>query len=298
MKLATTTGDFFKYGLNVKESIDGILAAGFKNIDYSFSYDYANGTGLLGDNWEDYAESLTEMSEEKGFKFVQSHSPVGRPFADGEHFLNATKRSIETAAALGIPNIVVHSGYLPGLSKEETFQRNKEFYEQLLPVAERCNINVLTENFDKMCRSDCYWIDNANDVKELVELVNHPLFKVCWDTGHGNLQKMPQHEAIKLLGDSIKAVHIQDNAGDYDDHILPFCGTLSIDSVMKGLKSIAFDGYFTFEADNTPYLAWRKPKKDYDDKCFKLPVEFRKRFEAIMYDMGKFILTQYDCFEE
>ena len=254
MKLATTTGDFFKYGLNVEESISELLEAGFKYIDYSFSYDYSNRTGLLGDNWKEYAKKLLEMSEQRGFKFVQAHSPLGKPFSDSEQFIYDTKRSIEAAAALGIPNIVVHSGYLPGLSKAETFAKNKEFYEELLAVAERCNINVLTENFDKMCRADCYWIDNAQDVKELVEYINHPLLKVCWDTGHGNLQQLPQHEALSLLGSSVAAVHIQDNAGDYDDHILPFCGTLSIDSVMQGLKEIGFNGYFTFEADNTPYL--------------------------------------------
>ena len=298
MKLATTTGDFFKYGFDVEESIAAILEAGFKYIDYSFTFDYNNRTGMFGNSWEAYSEKLLKLAQDKGFKFVQAHSPTGKVFAGGEQFVDDTKRSIKAAAALGIPNIVVHSGYLKGLSKKETFERNKEFYEELLPVAESCNINVLTENFDKMCDPDTYWIDNAQDLKELIDYINHPLLKACWDTGHGNLQKLPQHEALKLLGNRVAAVHIQDNAGDYDDHILPFCGTLSMDSVMLGLKEIGFDGYFTFEADNTPYLSWRKPEREYDGKCFKLPVDFRKRFEKIMYDMGKYVLTQYGCFEE
>ena len=42
MKLATTTGDFFRYGYNDEQSISAVVEAGFKYIDYSFSYDFHN----------------------------------------------------------------------------------------------------------------------------------------------------------------------------------------------------------------------------------------------------------------
>ena len=62
MKLATTTADFSKYGLNPKESIKEILKAGFKNIDYNFGYDHKNRCGLYSDNWQKYADELLEMA--------------------------------------------------------------------------------------------------------------------------------------------------------------------------------------------------------------------------------------------
>lgn len=67
MRLATTTSDFFKYGLNVEESIMAILEAGFKYIDYSFDYDFTNKTGLLGENWEAYADGLLNMAKKTVF---------------------------------------------------------------------------------------------------------------------------------------------------------------------------------------------------------------------------------------
>lgn len=298
MKLATTTGDFFHFGLNVEESINAVTEAGFKYIDYSFTYDFRTKTGLLGENPKAFAEKLLKMADASGFKFVQSHSPLGRPLAEGsEDFIEATKQSIETASWLGIPNIVVHSGYLKGLSKKETFKRNKKFYEELLKTAEKCNINILTENFDKMTDNGCYWVDCAEDLKELVEYINHPLLKACWDIGHGNMQELPQHKALALLGSHVAALHIQGNFGLSDDHVMPFTGTVNMDSVMNGLLDIGFNGYFTFEADGM-LNTWRRRKYEKDTRLAIYPVEFAKRFENIKYDMGKYVLEQYNCFEE
>ena len=298
MKLATTIADFFPFGSNVEESIEAVVEAGFRYIDYSFSYDYRTGSGLLGDRPEAFAKKLLKMADEKGFRFVQAHSPLGRPFAENaEPFIDATKRSIETAAMLGIPNIVVHSGYLNGLSKEETFKRNKEFYSSLLETAEKCDINILTENFDKMESGGCYWVDSAEDVKELADFIDHPRLKICWDIGHGNLQELPQHEALALIKDRLAALHVQGNFGLSDDHVMPFTGTVNMESVMNGLLDIGFDGYFTFEADGM-LNTWRRRKYDKDTRLQTYPIEFAKRLESLKYDMGKYVLEQYDCFEE
>lgn len=301
MKLATTTGDFFRYGYNDEESISAVVEAGFKYIDYSFSYDFHNRKGLLGDNWQEFANKLLDMSQKLSFKFVQAHAPLGRPLEFNEkhdQFIADTKRSIEAAAYLGIPNIVVHSGYLDFLTREETFEQNVVFYNDILNFAEQFDINILTENFDKMCNKNCYWFDNAADVKELVERVNHPRFKVCWDAGHGNLQDMPQHEALRLLGESVYGLHIQDNVGVTDDHMIPFFGSLNFDSIMHGLKDINYQGYFTFESDGTPLATYRRKKFPEDERCMDFPVDIRKKLEVVLYDIGKFILTKYDCFEE
>ena len=301
MKLATTTSDFAAYGLNGEESVAAIADAGFKYIDYSFGCDFAGKTGLLCDNWQKNADRLLKLADERGLKFVQAHSPLGRPLVcDDEHdeFIRLTKQSIEAAAYLGIPNIVVHSGYAKDMPREETFKQNKLFYQDVLKVAEKHGITVLTENFNKMFDEHYYWVDSAEDLLELIEYVNHPLLKACWDVGHGNLQELPQHEALKILGDNVRALHIQDNMGNDDHHTFPYTGTLNFDSIMHGLQDINYKGYFTFEADNMPSSPARRRKFEADTRCLRLPLEFRKRYETILYDIGKFILTQYNCFEE
>ena len=176
-------------------------------------------------DWRPYADKLLKLADERGLQFVQAHAPMGSPLAKNgqyESFMQLTKQSIEAAAYLGIPNIVVHSGYVKDMSKEETFKKNVLFYEELLRVAEKCNITVLTENFNKMVFPDYYWIDSAEAELELVERVNHPLLQACWDVGHGNLQELSQHEALGLLGSHVRGVHIQDNCGNDDTHFMPY----------------------------------------------------------------------------
>ncbi len=80
---------------------------------------------------------------------MQAHAPMGAPIADGnEDFAADNLRCMEVCAALGIKNLVDHSGYLPNISREECFARNKAFYQPLLERAEALDMNILTENFN------------------------------------------------------------------------------------------------------------------------------------------------------
>ncbi len=288
MKLATTTSDFVACTSDQLKIIEILKKVGFDYVDYCFGVDYRNRNGIFLPDGKDYAKRLNEHCEKVGVKLIQSHSHIGRPLADNnEEFINDTKRCIEACAELDIPNVVIHSGYLPGISKKECFEKNKEFYEKLLPLAEKHGITILTENFNKMSVDGMYWIDNASDLLELIESVNHPLFHAVWDCGHANMQEMTQEQEMAILGSHIKAVHIHDNDGKNDQHICPFFGTLDMDSFVRGLKKIGYDGYFTFEADsffNSSLII---------DSSFKTNVEMKVEAEKFLYAIGKRII---DCY--
>ena len=130
MKLATTTSDFSSYEMDGYASVKAIADAGFRYIDYSFQYDYDRRSGLQAGDWRPYADKLLKLADERGLQFVQAHAPMGSPLVKNgqyESFMQLTKQSIEAAAYLGIPNIVVHSGYVKDMSKEETFKKNVLF---------------------------------------------------------------------------------------------------------------------------------------------------------------------------
>lgn len=299
MKMATTTGDFSAYTSSQKESMEYIRKAGFRHADYNFGMDYKIRGGVYTADWRGYLEDVKEHAQKLGLNFVQSHAPMGRPIAsDNREFIEDTKRCIESCSILGIKNIVVHSGYLPDISKEECFEKNKVFYDELLAFAEQFDVNVLVENFNKMCIENMYWIDNAAELRELIDYVDHPLFHACWDTGHGNMQETPQHEALKILGEHVYALHVQDNFGNDDSHMAPLCGTLNLDSLIYGLKEIDFKGYFTFEAGRIFLPADGKRPFDGDKKIPQAPLELRIKAEALLYEIGKYILGAHDCLEE
>lgn len=298
MKLATTTGDYFKYTNSQKFALEHIRKAGFKYADYNFCLDCSQNSGVFSENYKEYIESINNLNDKLDLKLVQAHAPMGKPLIDGGELLNATLRCIDACAEWNIPNIVVHSGYAQGLSKEQTFEENKKFFLPLLERAEKYNINILVENFNRMCVPGLYWIDNARDLLALIEIVNHPLFHAVWDIGHANLQEMPQDEELKLLSHHVRAFHIHDNMGDNDSHLAPFLGTVNLDAVINGMFDIGYKGYFTFEVGRFFVSPEYRRKFDKSKLLESAPIELRDEFEKYLYQLGKCVLEKYNCFEE
>ena len=298
MKLATTTGDYSAYNISQADSLKHIKTAGFRYADYNFGTDYNRRDGVYSKNFEGYFDEIGCAADVLGIKLVQAHSPMGKPLEDDGSFLSDTLRCVDACGTWGIKNLVVHSGYRRGLSPEQTFEENKAFFTPLLDRAEKYGVNILVENFNKMCIEGLYWIDNAPDLLRMIECVDHPLFHAVWDVGHANMQEMPQDEAMRLLGEHIFALHIQDNMGDKDSHLTPFLGTLNLDSVMNGLLDIGYDGYFTFEVGCIFLPSSKRKRYDKDTRLETAPIELRDAYEHYLYELGKCILEKYNCFEE
>ncbi len=298
MKTATTTGDYSAYGLTQAETLEHIRRAGFRYADYNFGIDYRRRDGIYSENAEAHIENINITAEKLGIKLVQAHAPMGRPLEDDGMFLGETLRCIEACGKLGIPNVVVHSGYSMGIGREETFERNRRFFLPLLECAEKYGLNILVENFNKMAVPGMYWIDNAPDLLEMIERVDHPLFHAVWDVGHANMQETPQDEALRLLGGHVRALHIQDNMGNADSHLAPFLGTLNLDSVINGLMDIGYRGYFTFEVGAFFTSPDKRRKCERDARLLQAPLALRDSFEHYLYELGKCVLSAYGLFEE
>ena len=299
MKLATTTGDLWGYTGSQEASMQHIREAGFRYMDYNFGCDYGNRSGVYSEDYLGHFERISRAAERLNAKLVQAHSPMGKPLAeDNAAFIADTLRCVEACGAWGIPNLVVHSGYTPGLTVEQTYEQNKRFYAPLLECAEKYGVNILVENFNKMHVEGLYWIDNAPDLLGMIEYVNHPLFHAVWDVGHANMQEMPQDEALRMLGGHIRALHIQDNMGDKDNHLTPFLGTLNLDAVMNGLLDIGYQGYFTFEVGGIFLPANKRRVYERDTRLARAPLALRLAQERYLYELGKCVLESYDCFEE
>lgn len=302
MKLATTTGDFERFTPDHLERIKYVKEAGFKYIDLSLYSEAENDALLLSDNWEREADRLGNYAEKEGLEFVQSHATGLNPLGGEEDFefaVQRTIRCIEICGALNIPNTVVHPGRDKNVTKEEWFGKNKSFFERLFPAMEKYNVNVLHENTSN-ANIPWYFPKTGAEMKEFSEYVNHPLFHSCWDTGHANIEGN-QYDEILAVGDDLYAVHINDNRGGGDEHIIPYLGTLNMDEVMTALKNVNFKGTFTLEAGSSlrPKKYWQGNRRDFekDTRLAEPPLSLQKELESFMYKVGEYILTSYGEFE-
>lgn len=308
MKIATTTGDFRGYVETAAEAIRALEGTGFRHIDYSFYRSNYEGSPFMTEDWVREVAASAKEAEKLGMDFVQAHSPKNDYFnEDRDVVIKGNIRAIEACAYLGINRLVVHSGRSRDYNGKDDMKKYVDevrgFYEALYPAMEKYNVHVLAENYTPAGDDRCSFY-SGEDLLNLMNECNHPLLGVCWDIGHGNLISPDQYKDIICLGDRLKAVHIQDNFGVHDDHICPLCGTVDIDSVMRGLRDNGFisrGGVFTFEADNIVSRAgaWPNRRNEFGERLAADPsLEVRIKAEALMYEIGKSILTKYDCYED
>ena len=304
MKIATTTGDFSFYCKNDEDRIRELHRAGFRYVDLSM-YSLTPDSPYMQENWREAVQKIKTLTEELGMQFVQAHSQGGEPLSDDpahvDFLLKSTIRSIEICEMLGIKNTVAHAGCKEGITKEEWFERNRAFYEKLFPTMERCGVNVLCENSTKSNTGSKYYINSGKDMREFIEYVGHPLIHGCWDTGHANCEGN-QYDDIMALGKELYAIHYNDNHGMKDDHIAPFLGRLNHDEVITALIDVGFRGCFTLECNSSliQYDQWTGMRKRFEKNAkLREPQLFMQRhLEAMMYETAKWMLEEYDLFEE
>lgn len=301
MKLATTTGDFGIFCKTHKKMVKCAFDSGFRYIDLNLYDIDISGSPFMDEHWREYTLNLHEYAKALGVTFVQAHSPGmrGNVLEKNEHynyFLKATLRSVEVCALLGIKNTVFHTGWKEGVDKDEYFRINAEFIKLIIPTLESYGVALCVENSTKVNMGTKYFFFDGKSLGEFIDYVNHPLIKACWDVGHANLEGH-NYSDIVALGNKLAALHIHDNY-TFDTHAMPFTGSLNMDEVMQALTQIGYNGYFTMEADNTFSKGVMRKNSQFNGKLRDVPLELKLEAEKLLYKVGRWILTSYDCFEE
>jgi L-ribulose-5-phosphate 3-epimerase len=261
MRVSTSLNVLYGPQYTVEEAIRRCRKAGYTSLDFNY-WDHQK--AVLGLTWQEeeaWAHQIRAVADEVGASFNQMHGPVhGTNFVEmvqglnEESFLALAERSLRTAAILGLPWAVFHATRVTTRleSVKDRLKHNAAFYRKLLPVMEETGVGIALENLvDKggepngMPRRN--YCSTPEELVELIDTLNHPLFGACWDTGHANRQGLHQ-SAIRELGKRLKVTHINDNDGKEDLHMLPYTGTIDWKEVMTSLDAIGYEGDFTYEA--------------------------------------------------
>lgn len=241
------------------ESIRRCKQAGFSVIDMNMCAMYGNMTELNGDDWERKTEEIRKEAEKLGIVFSQSHPPYHRnklaEFGSEEeqaHFDELLLRSIKISAVLGVKWAVLHPVSEFANSEyniEHDIEKNHQVYDRVVDYAVKNRVGIAFENMaDKNNRRR--FGTTSSELKALIASYNDPMVGVCWDTGHGNRSHDNPIRPLYELGSCIKALHINDNHGIIDEHLLPYEGTLDWKEIMKALKAISYGGDFIYEIKN------------------------------------------------
>lgn len=261
MRLSTSTNilDYVpdrKNGVSVEECLSRCSKAGYKVMDMNFC-DHSNKGGHLTEkDWEAWVNSIAAAAKENNIEFSQSHTLFYNVCESGEaeKITNEglVKRAIIGSGMLGVKWIVMHAGTVtyPGYSHKDSIKKNHEYFLPHIELAKKYNCGIAIENMPDYDRNHRQFTACADELLELVDSFNDKAVGVCWDFGHAHLTGDDQAISLRRVGKRLKATHIADNHGGFDEHLAPFYGNIKWEPLMKVLTEIEYSGDFTFEIHN------------------------------------------------
>lgn len=242
--------------VGMEKAVELCAKAGFDAWDFSMfqmcRIDWQTGKPIQQEhplNSPDYlkfARKLKKIGLDNGIVCNQSHAPFPVRNPSVRAFL---KRAIECTAEAGGEICVIHP------DNNKSAQENAEMYFELLPFAKSCGVKIATENMwnwdNKKDESAFAACATGEDFKAHIDAVNDEFFVACLDLGHAEMRGSGNGAVnmIKTLGSRLQALHIHDNDRWHDSHQIPFSMNIDFDSIVKALKEINYNGYFTLEAD-------------------------------------------------
>ncbi len=247
--------------------------AGFDGIDFNVGAMRDFGETVLAPDARSHAEKIRRISEDAGLPVAGSHAPFtfksDMPMDETAPEFCRIVRSIEFAAYLGAPLIVVHAlklqpeDQLDDLLEEQerTLELNLRWYGVLQPYAEKAGIKIAVENLAVRDRSGAYsprLFGDARSYTELMEKLDPAVFTGCFDVGHANLSMKDPAVFLRGAGKYVHFLHVHDNDGFRDLHIMPAFSrmngsfksptyTIEWKEVSLALRDIRYDGPFNFE---------------------------------------------------
>lgn len=159
---------------------------------------------------------------------------------------------VRATAMVGVPAMILHlsSGDAPPPPCELGARR----YARVCKEAERLGVAIAFENL----RKTAY-------LRYIFERIDSPARKFCFDCGHEHLYDEGDG-VLEEFAHALCAVHLHDNFGVHDDHVLPFEGTVDWKRLCIRLNRIGFSLPITLEL-KAPSGGLSYAKKAFDAAC-------------------------------
>lgn len=261
MRLATMTSLFRELRnreghIRYTESIQRCSDAGFSVLDFNMCAMIHNKTELNGPDWEQALDQIKNRAEKLGVEFCQSHLPYlpgGNLYPSGSEeeafFQEITRRALIASSVLGVKAAVVHpltEKLLEEHSEEANLRLNHRVYDPLVEEAVKRKVRIAFENMVDASNKRRYGAI-AEELIQLADSFQDRSVGICWDTGHAHRVYSRQERPLRLVGKRLIALHIDDNFGVTDDHLLPFLGTIDWETIIPLLQEIGYEGDLVYE---------------------------------------------------
>lgn len=225
---------------------DAVLEFEKHGIYYSELSDEHAAVLLSRGDPKEVGRRFREYADAHGVKFTQGHLWLRCRLCgpEREKTISTLKDWLDLFYFAGVKNAVLHcDGYsfAEDTPDEEKYRANIEAIKELTGYIKGKDLTICLENLR-------LFVFTADELLYVVEEVGGENIGICLDTGHLNLVGGDQVEFIRKAGKYLKALHIADNDGTSDQHMMPYGrGNIDFLVVMRALKEIGYGGLFNLE---------------------------------------------------
>jgi sugar phosphate isomerase/epimerase len=211
---------------------------------------------------------LQQWLAEGGLALHAVHAPVGGDIANGgrpadllsiasaeagarAQAMAETERALQIARRIPMKALVVHLGWPRAQARYGGSNRDaaRRSVEELCRLAEPLGVRIAIEVIP----------NDLSRAGSLVHLTEDDLESgnagICLDFGHAHMDG-DLIDAIEVASGHLATIHVHDNRGRADDHLVPFEGTIDWPAALTTVQKVGYDGVLMFE------LAGRGSTKD------------------------------------
>lgn len=226
--------NWFGYRIPMTERAMLIKAAGFSHVMLWWGDEYIEQDGPK--------EAQPDIFRKAGLEIESVHLPFAninelwRDNAEGEAVFRYLYTCLEECAEHGLLTAVLHvsQGNNPPPFSEVGARR----FQALADIAERRGVTLALENLRRLDYLDYVF-----------GMVQSDALAFCYDSGHDLLYASAPYLMIDMYGSKLKAVHLHDNEGVFDEHLIPGQGRVEWPLVKAKLDKY-YAGPYMLECQN------------------------------------------------
>ena len=273
--------------LPVEFSIDECAKAGYRVLDMNFCIAMNPNSEMRGDHWADYVRHIGEYAAARNVRFTQSHLPYYDVGLGEQPFMEELiRRSIIGSSMLGVRWCVTHpfTVYNAGDDVQASQAENIRYYARHIATARQYGVGIALENdfeYNAGQPRQRVYCASVRELCSLTDAFDDPEHVgVCYDFGHAHLVGGFHRQNLRMIGSRLKAIHVQDNHGEKDEHLLPMYGSIDWTECMTALRENGWQGDLTFEAQEFGRYLPRELKHLAVELSFKIGQYLVRLFES------------------
>ena len=247
----------------------------FEGIDRNELYPLVKEAGFDGfftnPEWADDLPLLKEVRsatqalglfQETVHATIKGADDMWLPGPAGDEFAKTMCRNIDHCVAIGVPLIVMH----PQLwKKEPDIPLGLGRFERVVRYAEKEGVRIAFEN-----------VDSAPLLHAVMGHFTDSHVGFCYDNGH-ELFLMPEEDFLARYGNRLFCIHLHDNDGTWDGHLLPYDGKAPYERTIRELAECGFAGPVSLEVRMNEKYREAYTKEAFVARCHEIAGEIRDR---------------------